>query len=443
VQQFWKTLTGITIVAGFSVVTLLGFAQEAKAQAAAPAAQAQPAKKVKDQGEFDLFDGATKATDPNKKLALLLQWKEKYPETDFKTERLQLLMQTYAQLGKLPEAINAAKEWLGIDPKSMMAMATIANLTPLAWPQNAPPDALDTADKAANSLLTAEMPANSKPEDKKKVEAFAHKTLGWTAWQRKNYDPAEQEFSKSLELDPNQPEVSYWLGTVMLAERKPDKQAPALYEFARAVSLDLPQAQGGLPAEMRQKLDAYLTKQYSTFHGSSEGLPELKAQAKSQALPPAGFAIKTKAELDVAKEEEFKKSKPALALWMSLKQALQAPDGSQFFDSHMKGAAVPGGAEGVQKFKGTLVSAKPAVSPKELVVAIADANTPEVTLKLETALRGKPVVGSELEFEGVPEAFTKEPFMVTFNEAKVTGLKTEAAPAPVRRPAGKKAAKKG
>ena len=158
-------------------------------------------------------------------------------------------------------------------------------------------------------------------------------------------------------------------------------------------------------------------------------------------MPPADFKIKNATEIAIEKEEEFKKTNPELALWMGLRKELTGDNGSQFFESNMKGAAVPGGAGGIQTLKGRLISAKPAVNSKELVVGVADAATPEVTLKLETPVKGKPVIGSDLNFEGVPETFVKDPFMVTFDQAKVTNVKTEAA-APVRRPVTKKSGAK-
>lgn len=97
----------------------------------------------------------------------------------------------------------------------------------------------------------------------------------------------------------------------------------------------------------------------------------------------------------------------------------------------MKGADVPGGAGGVAAFRATILSAKPALRPKELVVGIADAKVPEVTLKLDTILAGKPEIGSEIESAGVPDTFTADPFMVTFNveRANLKGLKLAAPPA--------------
>jgi hypothetical protein len=72
----------------------------------------------------------------------------------------------------------------------------------------------------------------------------------------------------------------------------------------------------------------------------------------------------------------------------------------------------------VPKLKGTVISAKPPVKSKELVVGVENAAVPEVTLRFETALAGKPKVGSVIEFEGVPTAFSKDPFMLTFESEK-------------------------
>ena len=91
----------------------------------------------------------------------------------------------------------------------------------------------------------------------------------------------------------------------------------------------------------------------------------------------------------------------------------------------MKGAALP-------RLKGTLISHTPAVRPKELVLAIEKADVPEVTLKFEEPLPGKADKGTVIEFEGIPSAFTKEPFRVTFDvegKEKITGWPAAAAPA--------------
>ncbi len=438
-QRFFKRLTGISAIALGSVISSLAQTPQTPATTPAPAAKE---KKVKDQGEYDLFNGVTKETDPSKKLALLTTWKEKYPDSDYKLERLQFILAAYQQLNQPAKMIDTAKEILAVDPKDIQALYWISTLTPTLG--NTSPDALDLGEKAANGLLVAEKPAAATDEAwktaKTQTDAIAYSTLGWIANIRKNYDVAETNFKKSLEISPNAAQVSYWLGNVVLSEKKPERQSEALYDIARAASYDGP---GSLTPDGRKTIDAYLTKAYATLHGDQSGLAELKTQAKASALPPANFRITTAAEVAAAKDEDLKKSNPQLAIWLGIKGQLLGTDGQTYFDGSMKGAAVP-------KLKGWLVAAKPPVKSKELQVNMEgkDASGANVTLKLvgtdgTTALplTGKPELGVEIEFEGVPESYTKEPFMVTFvvEKAKITGLKVDAV-APAHRPVHKKAA---
>jgi len=442
VQHFLRRLTEITAIALAGVVLCSAqTSQPAQSGQAAPAAPAEKKKQYKDQQEYTLYDSATKETDANKKLTTLNTWKDKYPDSDFKMERTQLLLSTYQQLGQPAKMIDTAKEILAIDPKDITALYWIAFLTPTLGSTS--PDALDTAEKAANGLLVAEKPAAVKDEDwtkaKSQTDAVAYTTLGWVAMQRKNNEVAEQNFKKSLAINPNAAQVSYWLGTVILAEKKPEKQSEALFNFARAAAYD---GTGALTPDGRQKIDAYLTKVYTSLHGDTSGLAELKAMAKASATPPADFKIKTAAEIAAEKEEELKKTNPQLALWLNVKGQLLSPEGQTYFDSSMKGAAVP-------KLKGWLVSAKPAVKSKELLVSMEGKDqAANVTLKLvgsdgttAAPLTGKPVVGVEIEFEGVGDSFTKEPaLMVTFDveKAKITGLKEEKVAPPTHHTAKKK-----
>lgn len=445
-QHFLRRLTEITVIALAGVV--LGSAQTsqpAQSGQAAAAAPAEKKKQYKDQQEYTLYDSVTKETDANKKLATLNTWKDKYPESDFKQERLALFLSTYQTLGQGAKMVDTAKEILGNDPKDITALYWITFLSPSVGNNSA--DAVATATKAANGLLAAEKPAATKDEDwksaKTNFDAIAYKTLGWAAAVPKNYAEAEQNYKKSLQIDPKSGEVAYSLGQALLArsiaEKKPAVQSEALYYFARAASYDGP---GALNPAGRKTVDDYLTKVYNTLHGDSSGLAELKALAKANPVPPADFKIKTAAEVAAEQDEELKKTNPSLALWKQLKGQLLSPDGETYFGSSMKDAAVP-------KLKGWLVAAKPPVKSKELLVAMDGKDqAANVTLRLvggadgttATPLTGKPELGTEIEFEGTGKTFTKEPFMVTFDieKAKITGLKEEKVAAPVHHTAKKK-----
>ncbi|MDQ6705368.1 MAG: hypothetical protein M3Z85_05320, partial [Acidobacteriota bacterium] len=135
----------------------------------------------------------------------------------------------------------------------------------------------------------------------------------------------------------------------------------------------------------------------------------------------------------------YNKAHPDIALWRSLKNELTGAEGQAYFEKNLKGADVPGGAGVVKQFKGKVVSA----AGKDVVVAVDNA-AGDATLRFESALRGKVEVGTDVEFDGVPESFTKEPYMITFavDKTKVKGLGAAtaggAARAPARRPAARK-----
>ena len=182
-------------------------------------------------------------------------------------------------------------------------------------------------------------------------------------------------------------------------------------------------------------MDAFFVKSYTTFHGPDEaGLKDLRALAVVQPMPPAGFKIKNKNEIEAEKEEQAAKDNPQLALWKSVKDQLIAANGEQYFTEQMKDHAVP-------KLRGKLVSMKPAIRPKELVLAIQTPDTPEVTVKLENPLPGKADKGTEIQFEGTATEFTKDPFMLTFvveSKDKIEGWPAQAAPPAKKRPTAKK-----
>src|SRR5262249_25630710 len=218
---------------------------------------------------------------------------------------------------------------------------------------------------------------------------------------------------------------------------QPEKISAGLYEMARAVALD-PTLGGTAPDP--KAIEKYLNSVYTQYHGPDDaGLAELKSLAKNSPFPPAGFKIKSESELITENEEKLKQSNPQLAMWLNVKKSLN-DSGEAYFNEQMKEHQLP-------KLKGTIVEAKPACRAKELVVALSDATHPEVTLRMvnaegtAAALTGKPETGIEIQWEGVPTAFSKEPFNVTMDAdgKKIENLKmSPCGAAPVKKYTPKK-----
>jgi hypothetical protein len=245
---------------------------------------------------------------------------------------------------------------------------------------------------------------------------------------------AESSYKAALQQNPENAFIAYQLGRALRCQQTagPEKVVQALYEFARAAALD-PTLGGTMEAKT---LNTYLEGAYNTFHGSLDGLDQLKTMAKASPLPPADLKIETASAILARKQAEFEQSNPQLALWMRIKGALADTNGAQYFENELKDSGVP-------PMKGTLLEGKPACKSKELLVAIPlpdQQGNPvaEITLKLDAPLAGKPETGGTIQWTGVPKAFTKDPFMLTMEteKVKVENLKTS----PCGVPPAKKAA---
>lgn len=432
-------LKRVAVIAALGALLYTGTAQHVYAQQGA--APAQPTKKVKDQGEYDLYNNVVKETDPAKKLQYLNQWVEKYPETDYQEEQLQF----YNQLNQPAKVLEQGDKILAKDPKNLTALTLItANIQKVTNPS---PQQMADAQKAAQTLLDnldslkpATATDDAWKQAKPTVQNLAKGTIQWIitkpandALEKKDYPAAEQAFTKLVQQYPDNGQYAYQLGSILISERNPDKFPAAIYLIARAVAMD--PAKGGLPDANRKQVDSYLNRIYTQYHGADDaGLQQLKQMALNAPMPPADFKLKTAAEIASEKEEEFRTKNPQLALWMGIKKQLTDTNGEQYFEGTLKNAAVP-------KMKGTLVDAKPACRPKELLVAISDGTHSEVKLKLDMALKGKPATGTEFQWEGVPSAFTKDPFELTMDteQDKIEGLMSEpCAPAGTKKGVTKK-----
>ena len=472
-HKFIRTMGRAGVVALLGAMTIPGVhpawgqgGQPAAAPAPAqPAANAPKERKVKDIAEYDIFNEVLKdqnANNPQKALQDLDTWTQKYPDSDWKDQRLYMYMQEYAKLNPpnaakvveygqqvmskgLKQVFDDPKE----GPRQILNCLFLITVNVAALP-NPSPEQMDLGKKSAEQLKTESqayfVPAN-KPattsddawkQARQQLDSAADRTLLFldimpanAAKNKGDCAGAEPMYVKALQDHPDSAYIAYQLANnmVCLQKTQPDIVSSAVYEFQRAAVTD---PTLGDPKTDPKQLPTYADSLYVKIHGSDEGLAELKAMAKANPLPPAGFKIKTKDEIQAEKDAEFAKSNPKLALWLQIKGALAGADGEQYFANQLKDSAVPA-------LSGVLVEGKPACRSKELLVAITtpgQQGTPaaEIALKLDTALTGKPEVGSAVEFEGVPTAFTKSPFLLTMEaeKAKVQVKTTPCAAAPAR-----------
>jgi hypothetical protein len=179
---------------------------------------------------------------------------------------------------------------------------------------------------------------------------------------------------------------------------------------------------------------AYFNKVYTQYHGSPDGADAIIAQAKTSPLPPDGLKIVSAADTankQAADLQSKLQADPSLALWYSLQQSLVGDQGDSFFTNNVKDAEIPGGANGVKAFTGTVISVDPPEHPTKVVVGVLDPTKPDATLIFSEPVPASAVkVGDKIQFSGVGESFTKDPYMLTFKDPTVPGLKAPTKRAP-------------
>jgi hypothetical protein len=428
----------IRIAVALTFVAALGMAQDAPKGPVA-----------KDAEEANLVNTAAKEADPAKRLQELEQWSQKYPDTQLTEQRELLYWVTYQQLKppKAREAVDWAKSVLAKKPDDYMALMTILQFGPTLNNNNPPQEDFDATMAAANKMLDepdkvfaeSNRPQTVPAADWPKVKPYWMQQaprIEAQMWVNKygKTDPAraEQEIGKILQKDPNDAAIDQMMGSVILAQQKehPEKGGLALFYYARAACYD---GEGALPAANRNQLKSgFLTRAYTTYHGSSDGLDQLCQTAKANPAPPPDFKLMSVADIAEAKnkaEQEALKNNPAMVYWNTIKTGLTGDNADSFFANTVKDAALPGKNPNDQsdmKWTGKIVSMKPAISPKELVMAVQNP-AGDVTLKLEEPLRGKMEPGSELRFSGTATGYQKDPYMLILSTDKdqIEGWKPE------------------
>jgi hypothetical protein len=423
----YRTLTTITAVGlGLALGWGLG-TQEIQAQDAK-----EPAKQQwKSQAEFDLYTAFTKATGKGK-IEALDKWKAAFADSDFAFDREEAYLGTYQELNMTRQYFDKAVDILKTHPNHFFSIYAVETaLYTLSSNQPAAAD-LETGERVSKHVLddldaifaSANMPktmnAAQWTQTKGIMKPLAQREIAWIAVQRKDNVKAEAELTKYLQMDPSQGQFSYFLAQAQFNQRQadPSKQPPAIFHFVRAATEAGPNA---MSAANRATALAYVTNLYNQYHGSNEDFANVVAAAKASAFPPAGFTIKSKNDLIVEaakKQAEADAANPILAFWRDLiREPLLKDDGQMYFDTVMKGALLPGEpgkAKGFEKFKAKLISMDPPNKPKTLVLGLQKPDVADVKLMFEEALPGNMEPGAELEFEGVPDSYIKDPFMVTF-----------------------------
>jgi beta-lactamase regulating signal transducer with metallopeptidase domain len=339
---------------------------------------ARPALRWLDQGEYEIGIAADREKDPAKKLELLKRWEQQYPSTDLRYQRTYLTAQTLMAMmqsasGKTDPAV------LDVGKKAGRQLADHLN------------------EYFSDSVKPAAMPPEQWAKARKDSELRIHAVLALIAQTESDYDTAETELKRSLEIDPDQAGTSWQLGKTILQEMATNNEvtrySEAIYVLARSLTVTGPAA---LPPELKALAESALRENYGSYHGSADGLDNLMKLAGSSALPPAGFHIISAVELN---HTAWATAHPDLDLWETTRTALLEHGDARFQDLN---ATI---------FRATVVSQP---SPNRLIVNIDNIPAGDAVLRFDGGSFGAIPPGAVIHFKGVADSWNPDPYTLTF-----------------------------
>ena len=371
-----------------------------------------------DRKEYDLVLTIRSESSPEKRLALLDTWSKKYPQTALAHDRRELYLSTYDSMGDKQQMFGIARQMLAAQPDNPVGLYWLTVLAPQQT--NANTEIVDAGDKAAHLLLAStskffapdKKPANLSEADwqkqKTSVEVLAQRTEGWANWQRGNFAAASDDISACLKKDSGNAEVSSWLGIVYGLDT--NKQAQAIWYLARATNKDLATP---LPDEQRRQVNGMLETVYVSYHGSLEGLDQIRKLTASNAFPPAEFAVDPATVVNARRAEaELSQTNPELAAWLAMRRQLEDANGEKYFASDLQGKPLP-------QLSGVVLHAVPPRAPKEITVSMTEATLPDITIKLTVPMTSAVHPGVKISFQGNGDSFTKNPFTLVMTADSV------------------------
>lgn len=434
----------LSTVSSLAAAGLLIFLSNSVAGMAIQTQSSQPATETpnwKDRQEYDLFLKMSQTQDPRARLEQLNAWQDKYPQSDVATLRLKYYVATLAILAQTAAEerqplLSKCQELLKRDPRDMNGQYEISLWGPVVGGASPSSDLLSETNAAAKSFLSgadaAFAPAN-KPRGVSDTDfasakrfrlSVAHNALAWVATLNKDFTTAEAEYKASLTINPEQGATAAQYAKLLYDQKR---YAEALFQYGRAAQYTGPGP--ALPPATRLQLMDFFERAFKDFHGGTDGADQLLAVAKTSALPPDNFSVKS--AVDVAKQDAERlsariASDPGFGLWYTIRQTLTGDQAASFFDKHVKDALIPGGANGVQTFSGIVISIDSLDAPTKMLVGVDDPAKPDATLEfakpLPLSALDKIKVGQKIDFGGVVSGYSKDPYMLTFKEPTIRGV---------------------
>src|ERR1700733_5003719 len=249
---------------------------------------------IKDPAEFNAYQMATTQSDPKAKASALEQFLTQYPQSVVKNAVLDMLIDTYQQVGDGDKTLSAASRLLQVDPNNMKAVFISVFIKKGQCGKTSDAQTCDDAAALASKGLQVPKPAGVSDDDWKKQTSATyplfHSAMALDdAVGKKDFKDAQAEYTSELKLYTDDQEKTVGLSdTLLLAQAYSQPGATqnlpqAVWFYARVWDF----APANYKAQIEPKLEYY----YKKFHGGLDGLDALKQQAEASTFPPGTFTI--------------------------------------------------------------------------------------------------------------------------------------------------------
>ncbi len=392
-----------------------------KLWAAPPAAQDQ-AKPAYTLAEYNQYQAADKEANPQQKIKLLDDFVKAYPNSTLMPYVYRDYYTTYMALKNFAQVIEYSDRMIALGDKidatgRLEAYYTRAQAFYLGMSDKAlqTPDALTKARDNALAGLKAlddlkkpdNVPADQFETQKKGVKVLFNAVAALSSTTMKDYAAAAGYYKTLLSIDPNDAVSHYRLGIVDL-QMTPPMGTDGFWELARAIDLKIPN-----DAQVR----AYLKNQIIRYQQPAcdklvdDQVNELLTLASTATDKPATLNVPSAADLQKARDDTANFI-PALmaggdagkAMWLA-SCGLEYPDVGVRV---MEPPAVDGDTVTLKVFRGA--------TPEEIEAA----TTSNMTVKIDGQPEAKKLEkDAVVRFTGTLTGYTQNPFMLTWDKAKI------------------------
>ena len=389
---------------------------------AAPSAAQDQAKPAYTLAEYNQYQAADKEANPQQKIKLLDDFVKAYPNSTLMPYVYRDYYTTYMALKNFAQVIEYADRMIALGDKidatgRLEAYYTRAQAFYLGMSDKAlqTPDALGKARDASLAGLKA-LEDLKKPDNveaaqfetqKKGVKVLFNAVAALSSTTMKDYPGAVGYYKTLLSIDPNDAVSHYRLGIVYL-QMTPPMGTDGFWELARAINLKIPN-----DAQVR----AYLKNQVIRYQQPAcdklvdDQVNELLTLAATATDRPATLNVPSAADLQKARDDTANFI-PALmaggdagkSMWLA-SCGLEYPDvGVRVMDAPM----VEGDTVTLKVFRGA--------TPEEIEAA--------TTANMQVKIDGQPEAkklekDAVVRFTGTLTGYTQNPFMLTWDKAKI------------------------